>query len=80
VADGSRGWVPAGDLHVSERVVRLDGGTATVAALAVRPGVADHYNLTVSQLHTYAVGAGQYVVHICGDEVRQRAVGSLDDS
>lgn len=60
-----RGWVLAGDLRLGERVVRLDGTTATVTALAVRPGVTDYYNLTVSQLHTYAVGAGQFVVHNC---------------
>ena len=47
----------AGDLRLGERVVRLDGTAATVAALAVRLGEADYYNLTVSQLHTYAVGA-----------------------
>jgi hypothetical protein len=57
-----RGWVQAGDLRVGEPVVRLDGRTATVAALAVRPGVADYYNLTVSKLHTYAVGIGEYEV------------------
>lgn len=55
--------MPAGALRLGERMLRLDGTTATVTALAVRPGVADYYNLTVSVLHTYAVGAGQYVVH-----------------
>src|SRR5262249_23093193 len=47
-------------------VVQLGGHTATVVALAARPGAADYYNLTVSQLHTYAVGTGQFVVHNCG--------------
>jgi hypothetical protein len=60
-----RGWVPAGELRLGERVVRLDGTTAAVVALTVRPGVADYYNLTVSVVHTYAVGAGQFVVHNC---------------
>lgn len=36
----------------------------------MRPGAADYYNLTISVLHTYAVGALQYVVHnSCGDSL-----------
>jgi hypothetical protein len=38
----------------------------------VRPGAADYYNLTVSVLHTYAVGASHAVVHNtegCGDTI-----------
>jgi hypothetical protein len=61
-----RGWVQAAQLVVGERVVREDGSPATVVALQVVAGAADYYNLTVSQLHTYAVGGGQYVVHNCG--------------
>jgi hypothetical protein len=46
--------------------MRLDGTTATAVGLHERTGEqADHYNLTVSELHTYAVGAGQFVVHNC---------------
>lgn len=60
-----RGWVQAGDLRAGEQVVRLDGGTATVAAVRLVPGAATMYNLQVSQLHTFAVGTGQYVVHNC---------------
>jgi RHS repeat-associated protein len=67
-----RGWVLAGELRLGEHVVRLDGTTATVTALVGRPGVADYYNLTVSELHTYAVGVGQYVVHNCGGTVHSR--------
>jgi RHS repeat-associated protein len=58
-----RGWVPAGDLHASEQVVRLDGGTAIVASVRVVLGADTMYNLTVSHLHTFLVGIGQYVVH-----------------
>ena len=62
-----RGWVPAGALYVGEQVVRLDGGTATVISVRSAPGTATRYNLTVSHLHTFAVGAGRYVVHnFCG--------------
>jgi len=51
-----RGWVTAGDLRVGEHVIELGGHTATITALSVRPGAATYYNLTVSTLHTYAVG------------------------
>ncbi len=61
-----RGWVAAGDLHAGEQVVRLDGSTATVAAVRVMPGSAMRYDLTVSQVHTFVVGDGHYVVHNCG--------------
>lgn len=61
-----RGFVLAGTLHAGERVMREDGTPATVMAVVVRPGAANYYNLTVSVLHTYAVGAGRYVVHNCG--------------
>jgi hypothetical protein len=62
-----RGWVKAGDLQLGERVVREDGSNATIVTLYDLPGAADYYNLTIGQLHTYAVGDGQYVVHNCGD-------------
>ena len=58
-----RVWIADDDDRLGELVMRLDGTTATVVALAVRPGISDYYNLTVSQVHTYAVGAGQFVVH-----------------
>jgi hypothetical protein len=61
-----RGWIKASELRLGERVVRLDGATATVVGLHERTGEeADYYNLTVSEVHTYAVGAGQFVVHNC---------------
>ncbi len=61
------GWRIAGQLHIGDRVVRLDGTTATVIALRVVPSTAAMYDLTVSNIHTFAVGDGQYVVHNCGD-------------
>ncbi len=57
------GWVKAGDLHVGEQVQRLDGSTATITALKVVAGEQEMYDLTVSQVHTFAVGDGQAVVH-----------------
>ncbi len=66
MADSRSGLGASRTVTVGEPVVREDGSPATVVALHVVPGAADYYNLTVSQLHTYAVGGGQYVVHNCG--------------
>lgn len=60
-----RDWLPAGFLHVGERVVRADGSTATVAAVRAVAGVAVMYDLTIGVIHTFLVGNGRYVVHNC---------------
>jgi RHS repeat-associated protein len=60
------GWLPASFMRVGEPVVRTDGTTATVAAIRAVPGAAPMWDLTVADLHDFAVGAGQYVVHNCG--------------
>lgn len=88
-----RGFVLAGTLQRGERVVREDGVPATVVAVVVRPSAAAYYNLTVSVLHTYAVGSGRYVVHNCTpqgrvanararqlDRLLQQATGMADDA
>jgi hypothetical protein len=69
------GWLPAGFLHVGEPVRRADGGIATVVAIQVVPGVAAMWDLTVSHVHTFAVGVGEYVVHNCGVESGQVEYG-----
>jgi hypothetical protein len=60
------GWLPANFLRVGEPVRRADGSTATVAAIRAVPGAAPMWDLTVADLHDFAVGAGEYVVHNCG--------------
>jgi hypothetical protein len=57
------GWLVAGDLGVGEPVQELDGSTATVVVVQVVPGAASMWDLTVSNIHTFAVGDGAYVVH-----------------
>jgi RHS repeat-associated protein len=63
------GWLLAGFLRVGETVRTLDGATATVMAIRVVPGAAPMWDLTVSQIHDFAVGTGEFVVHNanCGD-------------
>ena len=61
-----RGWETVANLHVGEQVREAAGGTATVEAITTVPGVASMYDLTVSNVHTFAVGNGHFVVHNCG--------------
>lgn len=70
-----RGWVTTGALRNGEPVVRADGTTATVVGLRVVPGAANMWDLTVSNVHTFAVGAGAYVVHNCGTTGNGRIPG-----
>jgi len=59
----TKGWITAGELHLGDRVLRLDGSTGTIVALRVIPGEQDMYDLTVSNVHTFAVGISHYLVH-----------------
>jgi RHS repeat-associated protein len=65
----TRGWITAGQLHLGNEVQLLDGQTATVIGLKVVAGTAAMYDLTVSNVHTFAVGNGQFVVHNCGEKL-----------
>ncbi len=60
-----RGWVRAGTLHLGEQALRADGTTAIAVVLRVVSGAASMWDLTVSHIHTFAVGDGQFVVHNC---------------
>jgi hypothetical protein len=48
---------------LGEKVQRLDGTTATVVGIRLVPGEADMYDLTVSEIHSFAVGKSEVVVH-----------------
>ncbi len=61
-----RGWIVAGHLQLGEPVQRVDGSTAEVVALTTVHGSAPMWDLTVSNVHDFAVGDGAYVVHNCG--------------
>jgi hypothetical protein len=66
----TRGWLVAGQLRLGDQVQLLDGATATVVGLKVLAGAAFMYDLTVSAVHTFAVGDGQFVVHNCGQRIK----------
>jgi hypothetical protein len=66
-----RGFVDAVKLVPGEHVIMLDGSVGTVVAVTVTPGIGIRYNLSVKDLHTFAVGQGQWVVHNtnCGQDL-----------
>ncbi len=67
------GWLIASFLQVGEPVRQADGHTATVVSVRGVAGAADMWDLTVANVHTFAVGSGAFVVHNCGDQVRAAA-------
>ncbi len=46
-------------------ILRADGRVGVVTGWKVVSGTRAMYNLEVAQDHTFAVGAGQWVVHNC---------------
>jgi RHS repeat-associated protein len=62
-----QGWVQAGQLQPGMHVIRADGRIGVVEAVQVTPGAGTRYDLTVSNVHTFEVGVGQWVVHNCGE-------------
>jgi hypothetical protein len=60
-----QGWVQAGQLQPGMHVIRADGSIGVVEALQVIPGAGTRYDLEVSNVHTFEVGLGQWVVHNC---------------
>ncbi|WP_089099680.1 RHS repeat-associated core domain-containing protein [Streptomyces hyaluromycini] len=61
-------WVPAADLKPHDALATADGHKAYVVIVRGTPGAGERYNLTVSQLHTYYVLAGEtpILVHNSG--------------
>lgn len=57
------GWVDAGDLEVGDQILALDGEYGTVEVILIEERTETMYDLTVDEVHTFAVGAGEWVVH-----------------
>lgn len=58
-----KGWVPAGDLQVGDRVRQADGEHGVVEAIAFEQRPQVMYNLTADHAHTFFVGDQQWLVH-----------------
>jgi hypothetical protein len=56
-------FVPAGQLEAGDELVLPDGSLVPVAAAKPFSSLADHYNLTIHDLHTYFVGSLPVLVH-----------------
>ncbi|WP_457029317.1 polymorphic toxin-type HINT domain-containing protein [Kitasatospora sp. P5_F3] len=68
--DTKKTWTAAGNLREGDALETPSGAHAYVLAVSVVPGDADMYNLTVEDLHTYYVLAGEIpiLVHNDGSE------------
>ena len=57
------GWVEAQALYPGTKVQRLDGTFGTVEGYSIEVRAVIMWDLTVSDVHTFAVGEGEWVVH-----------------
>jgi hypothetical protein len=60
------GWAEAAALYPGTKVKQLDGTTGMVDGYSIEVRPVIMYDLTVSDVHTFAVGEGQWVVHNAG--------------
>ncbi|MFF0837639.1 MULTISPECIES: polymorphic toxin-type HINT domain-containing protein [unclassified Streptomyces] len=65
--DTLQAWVPAGTLQTGHALTTASDHHVHVAQIIPRPGDRDMYNLTVSDLHTYYVLAGDTPVLVHND-------------
>jgi RHS repeat-associated protein len=59
----TQGFVPAGKLKLGMDILQADGNAGVVAGWKLVRGTMTMYNLEVAHDHTFAVGAGQWIVH-----------------
>ncbi|WRZ87759.1 polymorphic toxin-type HINT domain-containing protein [Streptomyces sp. NBC_01007] len=80
--DTEKAWVPAGRLVPGHDLSTPTDGHVQLAAITSVPGEAPMYNLTVDQLHTYYVLAGDMpvLVHNSGDSCTHLALGLTRES
>ena len=56
-------WVDAGDLRVGDLLVSRSGGQSTVESVDTAHTPTTVYHIYVEDLHNYAVGDGEWLVH-----------------
>jgi filamentous hemagglutinin len=56
-------WVEAGDLQVGDVLLLKSGQQVPITRIVVRPPQEKVYNITVGELHCYAVGLNAVLVH-----------------
>ena len=72
-------WVDARELRVGDVLLLKTGQPGVMTELHFRQAAQKVYNLEVEEVHTYAVGAGQVLVHnrYINRVVRRGAIGNL---
>ena len=63
------GWVEAEDLELGDQILSLDGEYGTVDKLIIVDETQMMYDLTVDEVHTFAVGDGAWIVHNCAKQM-----------
>ncbi len=71
-------WVAARELQVGDRVPTRNGSFETVTSLSSYNDTIRVYNITVEEVHTYAVGEIGYTVHNKGSA--EEAPSTMEDS
>lgn len=72
------GFVPVRNLKRGMHVLQADGQIGVITGRKVVPGTKVMYNLEVAHDHTFAVGAGQWIVHNkCDPGERQQLRNNL---
>jgi hypothetical protein len=71
------GWQEAEDLSIGELVFSLDGDYGVIEAILIEERTQTMYDLTVDEVHTFAVGVGDWLVH--NVEICDIIYGSLDE-
>ena len=70
-------WVDAGELTLDDLLREISGADASIVGLRKYSEIADVYNLTVANDHTYFVGVGEVLGHnagICPDGLNIRSI------
>ncbi|MFG2937130.1 polymorphic toxin-type HINT domain-containing protein [Streptomyces sp. NPDC048282] len=78
--DTTHSWVTANSVRPGDALATSANGHVSVVAFKARAGAANRWNLTVQQLHTYYVLAGEtpILVHNCNGY--DASTGALDDA
>ena len=60
-----RGWIEAGALRPDEPVQLETGGVGRIVSVTADARTAFMFDLSLADVHTFAVGVGAYIVHNC---------------
>lgn len=73
----SEGWIEAEDLQAGDSIVSLGGVYGTVDSVVIVDTNQIMYYLSVEEVHTFAVGDGDWVVHNCMEHLETFMVSGI---